>query len=275
MSRTNVLVILASLGLNLPVVISERDEPALRAIGKIWDYLRRWSYAKSFCLIVQSQRVLAYFPEIPKPQIRVIPNPVICPNGFTSKSKNKEPKRTAKVLLAMGRLHEQKGFDLLLKAFANVAPKYPEWNLVIWGEGELRSFLERLRDQLGLQDRVLFPGITKQSYEEMKQADLFVLSSRWEGFPNVLCEAMACGLPVISFDCPCGPREIIREGIDGILVLPKDAGALASAMDRLMGDEEERDRLAIRAPEVVERFGLEKIMGMWENVILSAKNHES
>jgi GalNAc-alpha-(1->4)-GalNAc-alpha-(1->3)-diNAcBac-PP-undecaprenol alpha-1,4-N-acetyl-D-galactosaminyltransferase len=269
LGQANVISLLASLGLNLSVIISERSIPAYDGISKIWACLMRWCYPKSFCLIVQNQAILKYFSKEPKLRIQLIPNPVIGHTDYESEQK-KEPKQTANVLLAMGRLSEEKGFDLLLRALSQVAHKHPDWSLVIWGEGPQRASLEKLRDDLGLQDKVWFPGLTKQSYEELKRADLFVLSSRYEGFPNVLCEAMACGLPVISFDCPGGPREIIRNGIDGILVPSENVEALATAIDKLIDDEKERKRIAMRAPDVVERFGLEKITGMWETLILSA-----
>ncbi|MCH2244480.1 MAG: glycosyltransferase, partial [Crocosphaera sp.] len=137
------------------------------------------------------------------------------------------------------------------------------WSLIILGEGSFRSELECLSQSLDIVNSVHFLGRVKNPYEYLQQADIFVMSSRFEGFPNALCEAMACGLPVISTDCPSGPPEIIRDGIDGILVKNEDIEALAKAMTTLISDEEKRQKLGNAAKEITQRFDLDKIMGMW------------
>lgn len=270
MDKPNVLTILATLGLRLPVVISERIDPAHHSIGKAWDRLRRWVYPRCTRLVVQSSSALSYFSAKVQRRTHVIPNPVLLPHSSKTTPRHACSQST-KTVVAMGRLREQKGFDLLLGAFARVAPKHPEWSLVIWGEGPLRPHFERVRNERGLQGRVSFPGLTRQPLENMQKADLFVLSSRYEGFPNALCEAMACGLPVISFDCPSGPREIITNGVDGVLVPPEDVEALAAAMDRLLASGEERKRLAAHAQGVAERFALPRVIGMWEALVKEAR----
>lgn len=268
MDKVNVLTCLATLWLGLPTIVSERIPPAQYSIGKLWNALRHWTYPWTLGFVVQNPDVLAYFSAVVRKKGRVIPNPLVLPHDISMLEAN----RRTKTVIAMGRLDKQKGFDMLLKAFASIDQRPLEWSLVIWGEGEHRAELETLRDELGLQGRAFLPGRTRKPFEEMKQAHLFVLSSRFEGFPNVLCEAMACGLPVVSFDCPNGPREIIRDGIDGVLVPPDDVDALAAVMARLMNDPSTCGRLASRATEVVKRFGLEKIMRTWEAVIHDAIN---
>jgi GalNAc-alpha-(1->4)-GalNAc-alpha-(1->3)-diNAcBac-PP-undecaprenol alpha-1,4-N-acetyl-D-galactosaminyltransferase len=260
---TNAISLLGTIGLNIPVVVSERNEPG-KDHGIIWEQLRQWTNHLASRIVIQTDRAKIHVSPKLEKRVRIIPNPVLFPTTgkYISGKKLSKP-----ALIAMGRLEPQKGFDVLLKAFAQLKDLYPEWTLTILGEGRLRSELEVLRDQLGLVNRVNLPGRVKNPYELLSQADIFVMPSRYEGFPNALCEAMACGIAVISTDCPCGPREIIRDSVDGILVLNEDVSALALGMKRLMDDEKERQSLAIRAPEVIERFSLDKVMAMWEAVI--------
>jgi GalNAc-alpha-(1->4)-GalNAc-alpha-(1->3)-diNAcBac-PP-undecaprenol alpha-1,4-N-acetyl-D-galactosaminyltransferase len=263
MDKVNVITLLATWGANIPTIVSERNDPAMCTIGRVWELLRKWTYPLSDCLVVQTERARNYFPIELQDRIHVIPNPVILPSDASIVVQ----RQLGRSLIAVGRLVPQKGFDLLLKAFAIVKDRYPEWTLTILGEGESRSQLVSLRQELNLEDRVHLPGKVQNPQELLKQADIFVMSSRYEGFPNALCEAMVCGLPVISTDCPNGPREIIRDGIDGILVLSEDVSALAEAMERLMSDPQARAALADRAPELATRFSLEKVMLMWESLI--------
>ena len=160
----------------------------------------------------------------------------------------------------MGRLSREKGFDILLDAFAEVAEMQPEWKLALFGEGPMRA-------AVGLTDRVTMPGLVKHAHDALAQADIFVLPSRFEGFPNALCEAMACSVAAIATDCPSGPREIIRHDVDGLLVPPDDSGALAREVARLMADPDARRRLGERATEVVERFSPEHVVRQWEEIL--------
>lgn len=267
MDTVNVLTLLATKGLNIPVLVSERNNPAKSCTDRIWTKLREWTYPSADGIIVQTQRIQNYFPLELQERIFIIPNPVILPSIEKKALLNKRLNKSKKSVIAIGRLEQQKGFDLLLQAFAKIKDKYSEWTLTILGEGSLRPELEFLRDKLGLAERVDLPGRVKNSYEYLQQADLFVMSSRFEGFPNALCEAMVCGLAVIAFDCPSGPQEIIKHDWDGILVANEDLSALTAAMEHLMSDEQERQRLASNAPKILQRFNLEYVAKMWEKVI--------
>lgn len=265
LDTTNVKCLLATRGLGIPTLVSERTDPHGRSIGWAWSHLRRLSYPWAQGLVTQSRHALEFFPKGIQTKGWVIPNPVLAPPGEASPT---SPGRFQ--VVSLGSLRHVKGHDLLIEAFHRTAPGHPLWELVIHGEGPDRGTLERQIEVAGLAGRVHLPGSTREPGSRLREADLFVLSSRTEGFPNALAEAMACGLPVVAFDCASGPSELIRPGIDGLLVPPGDVAALAEAMGRLMEDAAERDRLAARAPDVLDRFSLDRILQLWEDAIQAA-----
>jgi glycosyltransferase involved in cell wall biosynthesis len=260
----NIITLLATRGLRVPVIVSERANPAYDELKAVWRMLRRRTYPRAAALVCQTSAMVEQLRRKIKIAGYAIPNPVEPPS--TGHVVPMERDVNSRTIIAMGRLVPQKGFDLLLEAFARIAGRYPEWSIKVLGKGPLQARLEAQAASLGLKNRVSFLGAVSDPFPILRAAGLFVFSSRFEGFGNALIEAMACGLPVISFDCPAGPSDIIRHGVDGLLVPPEDVNALANAMDHLIADAAERERLARRAPEVLERFSLERILAMWEKL---------
>jgi glycosyltransferase involved in cell wall biosynthesis len=265
LDTVNVRCLLATRGLGIPVLVSERTDPHGRSIGLAWEGLRLLTYPWSGGLVVQSQHALAYFPPRIRAKGLVIPNPVLpAPEAVPA------PRGDRLAVVTLGSLRSVKGQDQLIEAFALLADQFPRWDLWIHGEGPAREALEAQVQALRLEARVHLPGSTAETTARLREGDLFVLPSRAEGFPNALAEAMACGLPVVSFDCASGPRDLIRNGMDGILVPPGDIPALATAMAQLMADPSERGRLSACAPEVVKRFSVEKVLELWEQALQRA-----
>jgi len=266
MNSTNILTLAATRWLGTPVIISERADPLRHDIGPLWSFLRRIVYPFADALVCQTSSALIQFQSMTKVRGFVIPNLVAKPFIFDDRNVRHDARAAGHSLVAMGRLAPQKGFDLLLNVFSFLADSHPDWSLTVIGDGPLRNELETQAKALKLTNRVHFTGVISEPLCALRNADLYVLSSRFEGFPNVLCEAMACGLPVVSFDCPSGPRDIIRDGVDGILVPPEDVDALVTCLDRLMSDDQERKRLAARARDILDRFSSEKILALWEEL---------
>jgi glycosyltransferase involved in cell wall biosynthesis len=276
--QINVLTLLATLGMRLRVIVCDRVDPRHHPLGRAWSLLRRRLYGRCFAAVVQTEAVGDFVRRlVGNRPVYVIPNavgpdvPAVDSSSIQAASDVTEhPLR----LVAMGRLARQKGFDLLIDAFASLADRHPNWRLDIFGDGPLQDALQQQIARLGLEQRIHLPGWTDDRLAEFSRADLFVLSSRYEGFPNVLLDAMACGLPAVSFDCPSGPAEIIRDRVDGLLVEPEDVDALADALNQLMADDAKRSDYGASATDVLRRFSAERFYVRWQAVFEGAATND-
>lgn len=258
----NVRTLLACYGISTPVIVMEQTHPGQYDIGEFWGKCRKIAYPGAAALVNLTKTASDWCEErFTLKQTAVIPNPVL-----PVKDRADHGPKERRVVIAAGRLVDQKGFDMLVPAFASIADKHPDWDLVIHGEGPNRADLERQINAAGLTDRILLPGWAENLSECMAKGDYFVLSSRYEGFGNVLVEALAVGLPAVSFDCPSGPGDIIRHEIDGLLVAPMCVEGLAEAMSRVMSDNTMRAQMGEEAQKVIYRFSVERTMALWDNL---------
>jgi glycosyltransferase involved in cell wall biosynthesis len=260
--QTNVRVLAALLWTRAPIIVSERTDPRHHMISKPWRALRRLLYRRARRVIVQTVSVQAWASKfVSAKKIAVIPNPV---RNLPFPQRNGKEQRT---ILGIGRLIAAKGFDLLLPAFALSGLQHHGWRLTLLGEGSERVKLGAMAKQLGISQVLDMPGIVRSPESYMAESEIFVLASRYEGFPNALLEAMAMGMAVVSVDCDSGPREIIHNQVDGLLVPTKNVEELATALRHLGNDKDLRMKLGSRATEVRQRFDLSKIMRQWEEII--------
>ena len=185
------------------------------------------------------------------------------PNGVTGLETHRADPG-AKLVVAAGRLGKRKGFDRLLTAWARVAHEFPDWRVAIYGHGPWSRKLGRWANELGVGDSVDLAGNSRRLPEEMAKASLFVMTSRREGFPMVLLEAMSVGLPVLAYDCPTGPRDIVTDGVDGYVVPDGDTEALAASLAELMDSEDERRRLGAAAIGTAAEYDIAIIAARWE-----------
>lgn len=261
-TTNGVLALLAAAGTGVPVVACERSHPAHVPESRLWRMLRRLTYPAAACVTVQADGFRSYFePWLPAERLAVIANPVPPAPG------NVGDRSASRTVLAIGRLYPEKRFDLLIRAFADVAASRPDWQLRILGSGPLREAFERQIADAGLNGRVQLTGAITDVEGALADAAFFVQTSYFEGFPNALCEALAAGLPVIATDCSPSIREILGGGDDGIVVPVDDGEALRRAMGELMDNADLRRRLGARGPRAMARFAPERILAEWDEIL--------
>ena len=265
--RTNVLTLLAARGTGLQIIVSERVDIRHHRIGRIWEWLRKRTYPDAYSIVVQTDSIQTAMKSIVRnAKIQVIPNAIASRTSLSTFQKL-DLVEGRNWFVAVGRLAHQKGFDRLIEAFAQAAEHCSAWNLLIVGDGPEKSRLQKTTQDLGLKDRVLFPGWIESPWPAIPKSSIAVLPSRYEGFPNALLEAMSYGLAPIAFDCESGPSEIITHNKNGLLIPQDDVVALSAAMQSLANDETARTRLATAALSVNARFSPERIFALWESVL--------
>lgn len=259
LTKINVLTLLAARSTGTPVIVSERNNPFRQKAHRGWRIALARLYPRAAEIVLMSERMRRVVPAGARDRVTIIPNPVELPARPVDGAGTR--------FVAVGRLTEQKGFDLLIEAFARAAPHLPHWTLTIHGDGPERDSLEQQRRNSGSEHRIDLPGTTRTPLSWQCDASVFVLSSRYEGWPNALAEALAAGLPVVAVDCEFGASDLVRNGESGLLVPEHDATALSDAMIRLAHDPALRERLGRNARRAMARYSAAAIGDEWVRLL--------
>lgn len=262
-TKMNILVLIALLGLQIPIIVCEHTNITYKS-GRFYKRIRTIFYRLASAITVLTRRDYNLWKNKFK-NVVYMPNPCYIVNQSKTNSERK------KVILAAGRGDEWyiKGFDLLIKAWSGISAKYPKWELRIAGNiddisiSELSSMVSK-----GEMQSIKFLGFRSDLHSLMSTASIFVLSSRIEGLPMVLIEAMNLGCCCVAFDIATGPNEIIRHSHDGILVPAEDINSLQKWLSKLIEDSDLRNRLANNAPESMKKYSVDRIMSRW-NILIS------
>lgn len=268
MGPPNIRMLLATIGLKCRKIVSVRNDPYKEYGYGIVKRIANIVFRLADGCVFQTKDASEYFSKTIQRKSKIIFNPV--GKQFYRVKRADDPHN----IITVGRLFPQKNHALLIRAFSKISLEFPEENLIIYGEGDLRHALEELVRKLDLESRVFLPGSASDIPEKLAEAKLFVLSSDYEGMPNALMEAMAVGVPIISTDCPCGgPEMLVRNGVDGILVPCGDVECLASALCQKL-DDEKRETMGISAKQRAEIFREDIIYRQWENFVFPGIEEE-
>ena len=259
----NIATLLATFGLRIPVIISERTDPRRYSIGVLGNIVRRLTYPLASRLILQGNYVKSCFPYLSK-KISVIPNPVPL---FDEAAPSVDD---SFIVMIVGRLDRYKGHYELIQAFSIVEKKFPEWSLEIYGEGPEKENLEALIAKYHLQEKAFLKGLASPIQRELKRASLFAFPTHYEGFSNALAEAMAVGLPVVASNCD-GNLELVKHEENALVFPVGDVDKLAEYLSLFMSNPQKRIELGGAARNSIKKFAPPKIYKMWDEVIEDQK----
>ncbi len=257
-ARVNVVTQIACIGLNIPIVVSERNDPYMDGRSKGVDLLTNLLYPKAKAVVFQTKRAAGYFEKIRISNCAIIPNPIT----VHARRAGVTPGR----IVTAGRLAPQKNHKMLLEAFSRICADFPEANLTIYGDGPLQEETSAFIRKMKLEERVQLPGGVKDIHERIKDAQVFVLSSDYEGLSNALLEAMMLGIPCVSTNC-AGSDEYIEDGVNGFLTPVGDTDAFAQAMRKLLENPEQAEAMARRGMETASCLEQSRILERWYRII--------
>lgn len=268
LSRCNFMLILTGFFLETKIIVCDRNN-LLKKYSKSFFTVSCLLYTFADAVCVQTNEMKSFYPKYLQKKIFVLENPL----DFAEMQKQCYGREINKenIIISVGRLEKQKDYTTLIKAFSLIEQEFPDWKLYIFGQGNDREIIQRLINRLGLDSKVKLCGITHTPFLEMKKSKIFVLSSLFEGFPNVLCEAMYSGLPCIATKCECGPSELIHDGFNGFLVPIGDQDLMAKKIKLLIGNEELRNMMGKRAKESTNRLELGLVCDRWIGMINKVK----
>lgn len=263
--KNNMMAVLTSQFLHIPVVVSVRGEPNEEYYNSWMRFMARHLFAGAAGVVLQTKKCYEFFPEKIQKKAVILKNPVN-PLFFRDRYEGEREK----TITAVGRIDANKNHEMLIRAFAGIAGEFPDYQLIIYGEGELRRELIQLTEKLNLKDRISLPGSIDDVAEAIYKTRVFVLSSNTEGIPNTLIEAMLMGLTVVATDCPCGgPADLIENGVNGILTPVDDRDKMKDSLQYLLKNLQNADEMGRMASKTAGIYRPEKVYGAWEEYLCS------
>jgi len=255
-SANMMAILLKMFGGKFRLVVSERCDPSERGFGD--RFFEKHFYRKADVTVCQSKKVMEFFKEKDRAKMTVIPNPIAAsaiPERFEGERRH--------TVVGVGRLSEQKNFDMLIRAFAALPERFSDYTLEIYGGGPLEEKLQSLIEELGLSERVKLMGVKKNVMHYISDVALYVMSSNYEGFPNALAEAMATGLPVISTNFSTGVAGDIVKAENGIVISVGDREALIAAMEKMLSEQEKWEQMSLENRKLLDTLSEKNVMEMW------------